>query len=79
MQLTVLYWMILAVSHNTFASHLQDSWAQFIPNFLKFCTERDLVCTVGFALSFTICLVGAIILLWLIVTFVKCKKPDIRF
>ena len=79
LQLTVLYWLVLARSQNTFASHLEDSWAKFIPNFLKFCTEGDLVCTVGFALSFTICLIGALIILWLIVTIEKCRKPNLKY
>jgi hypothetical protein len=79
LQLTLLYWMALAPSYDLFASHLTDSWAYFVPNFLKFCTFGDLVCQLGFALSFTICLLGVILLLWLIVTLEKCRKPDLRF
>lgn len=79
LQLALLYWMVLAPTYDTFAAHLTDSWTYFIPNFLKFCTVGDLVCQLGFALSFTICLLGVIFLLWLIVTIEKCRKPDLRF
>lgn len=69
LQFVFLYWGILAPVYTTFGSFLSASWSKFIPNFLNFCTANDFVCTSGFALSFTICLLGAIILLFLIVTF----------
>jgi len=79
LQLTLLYWAILAPTFETFGSHLTDSWAKFIPNFLTFCTSGSLVCELGFALSFTICLLGVILLAWLIVMIIKCKRPDLHF
>lgn len=78
-QLVFLYAMVLAPMSETFGSHLDESWGKFVPNFLRFCTEGDLVCSLGFALSFTICLLGVIFLLWFIVTLEKCRKPDLKF
>ncbi len=74
-QFIFLYWGILATTYTTFGSFLSASWSRFIPNFLSFCSAKDFVCTSGFALSFTICLLGAILLLFLIVMFEKCRKP----
>ena len=37
-QMVMLFWISLAPTYDTFASHLDKSWSEFIPNFLKFCT-----------------------------------------
>jgi hypothetical protein len=66
-QLTYLYFMVLAPTSGAFSEWLRFSWSEFIPNFLKFCSNNDLVCTEGFALSFSICLVGVLFLLLIIV------------
>lgn len=44
LQLTYLYVGVLASGSAIFSNALDYSWAQFIPNFLKFCTSGDLVC-----------------------------------
>lgn len=68
-QMVLLFWMSLAPTYSVFASHLDESWSKFIPNFLTFCKPGEIVCELGFALSWTICVLGAILLLLLIVTF----------
>lgn len=78
-QMVFLFWMTLAPTQTSFASHLKESWSKFVPNFLTFCQPGEIVCELGFALSWTICLLGVIMFLFLIVTFEKCKKPDLRF
>lgn len=75
LQIVYLFAQVLRANDDTFGSHLKDSWAKFIPNFLKFCTSGDLVCSVGFALSWTICLVGVILVFCLIVMFEKRRRP----
>lgn len=75
LQIVLLFALVLQPNHDMFGSHLEDSWAEFIPNFLKFCTTGDLVCSLGFALSWTICLVGVILIFGLIVAFEKRRRP----
>ncbi len=67
-QLSYLFAAILGFSSNTFSRDLDDSWVNFSNNFFSFCTTGDVVCTLGFQLSFTICLLGAILILLLIVS-----------
>ena len=78
-QLTYLYFLVLAPTSGAFSNALGFSWSKFIPNFLKFCTDGDLVCEQGFALSFIICLLGVLFLLLIIVNIQKCRKPDLRY
>jgi len=78
-QLTYLYFMVLAPMSGAFSNWLDFSWSKFIPNFLKFCVSGDVVCEEGYALSFTICLVGVLLLLFIIVSIEKCRKPDLRY
>lgn len=75
LQIVFLFAGVLQTNSDMFGSHLKDSWAEFIPNFLKFCTTDDLVCSLGFALSWTLCLVGVILIFFLIVTFEKRRRP----
>lgn len=75
-QLTYMYFAILA-STNALSLSLVNSWSTFIPNFLTFCTYGDIVCQSGYALSFTICLIGAIIIAFITVLIIRIKNPDI--
>jgi hypothetical protein len=71
---------LVATNWAIFASYLNDSWLQFIPNFYSnYCDAGGFVCTVGYALCFGTVLVGVIILALIITGIEKCRKPNIRF
>jgi hypothetical protein len=79
-QMTYIFASVLAISNVTFSDNLNDSWVPFPENFLSgICTSGDLVCSIGFQLSFTICLIGVLLILLLIVTIEKCRKPELKF
>jgi hypothetical protein len=81
-QLVFLYWVIISPQSSTFGSHLKSSWVYFIPNFLTFCNSQDsqdIVCAIGGQLSFTVCLLGAIIITFFIVAILKCKKSSVKY
>lgn len=68
MQFVYLWAVLLGASSATFGNNLNNTWVPWNYNFLSFCTAGDLVCTTGFQLSFTICLVGVLLLLLFIVS-----------
>ena len=79
--LQIFYLLFLSLGSGTkiFSSYLDSSWVLFPHNFYVFCSSGDLVCTVGFPLSFTSCLIAFLLIMRIIVAFEKCRKPEIRF
>lgn len=67
LQIFYLFYLGLASTTTIFSSYLGDSCALFPRNFYIFCVSGDLVCTIGFPLSFTSCLVAFLIFLRLVV------------
>ena len=78
-QMTYCYYLVLRPTITSFGSHLSYSWALFIPNYLTSCNSGDMVCHAGFGLSFTICLIGAILILLLLVSMAKFRRPELKF
>lgn len=78
-QLTYCYSIVLRPTLASFGSYLSYSWAQFIPNYLTNCKSGDMVCQAGFGLSFTICLIGAILILLILMLLGKCRNPELKF
>ena len=78
-QLLYLFYISLASTSTIFSTYLEISWAQLGYNLFTFCKTGDLICTLGFQLSFTSCLVGVILLAFLITRIVACSKPRISF
>ena len=79
LQLFYLFYLGLGNSLIMFSKYLSDSWVLFDQNFFVFCNEGDLLCTIGFPLSFTSCLMVFLIALKIIVLFEKCRKQQIRY
>lgn len=75
MQFLYLFYIAFAPTAAIFSSYAEISWAAITQNFYIFCTSGDLVCTLGFQLSYTSCLVGTILLALIITKIVACKKP----
>ena len=65
----------LTSSSGIFSTSLEISWADIPQNFYIFCQSGDLVCTLGFQLSFTSCLIVTILLAFIITRIIACKKP----
>lgn len=62
----------LAMYTTSFSTHLGISFADFNYNFLTFCTNGDIVCTLGFQLSFGCVLVGLILLFAIFIGLHRC-------
>jgi hypothetical protein len=77
MQMAYYFAATMAVS--TFSANLGTSLANFNYNFLTFCESGDLVCSLGFQLSFASCLVGALIFFFVVVMLQKCCRPHLRY
>lgn len=75
MQFLYLFYIAFAPTAAIFSSYAEISWASIAQNFYIFCTTGDLVCTLGFQLSYTSCLVVSILLALIITKIVACKKP----
>lgn len=73
------YYFAATMAATTFSSKLGTSLANFNYNFLTFCESGDLVCSLGFQLSFASCLVGVLIFFFIVVVFQKCCRPHIRY
>ena len=79
LQIFYLLFLGLASSTSIFSGYLDESWVLFPRNFYIFCTTGDLVCTVGFPLSFTSCLIGFLLIVKIIVAIEQCRKKELRF
>ena len=77
--LFLFYVSILSSGSAIFSKYLFLSWADISANIYVFCSSGDLVCALGFQLSFTSCFVAFILLVGLIVIIVKCKKPEAKY
>ena len=79
MQFLYLFYIAFASSSMIFSTYTEIAWAAIPENFYIFCVTGDLVCTLGFQLSYTSCLVVAILLALIITKIVACKKPEAVF
>lgn len=77
--LQMCYFFSSLMSFNCFSSNLGSSISNFNSNFLTFCQSGDIVCTLGFQLSFAAVIVGIMLLILIIVAFQKCSQPHIRY
>ena len=60
----------LGTTSTIFSNKIKYSWAAFDKNFLNpLCEEGDLVCTIGFQLSFGCCLLAFLLIMRVIVYF----------
>lgn len=64
----------------SFSNHLSISFASFPYNFLSFCQSGDLVCTLGFQLSFGAVLIGFLLMTALFIGLQRCcgKKLEME-
>ena len=74
--LQIFYLLYLGINTQQimFSGYLGNSWVNFNANFYKFCTAGDFICTVGFPLSFGSCLVGVMLLFYVLVAIERRKK-----
>jgi hypothetical protein len=79
LQMAYLFSGLMAFSSSTFSTNLSVSVVNFNHNFLTFCSAGDVVCTQGFQLSFTVCSAGLLFLLFIVVSFEKCRRPELRY
>ena len=80
--LQIFYLLFLGLASSStsiFSGYLDESWVLFPRNFYVFCTTGDLVCTVGFPLSFTSCLIGFLLIVKIVVAIEQCRKKELRF
>lgn len=69
-----------STSGPVFSTYLSRSWIDFMPSFLNSqCTTGDFVCTYGGLISWTIGVIGALILLFIIVKIIACRKPSVTY
>lgn len=64
----------LAMYSNSFSTYLNISFIGFDYNFFTFCTKGDLVCTLGFQLSFGSVLICFLFLIAIFVRMQNCGK-----
>ena len=67
LQIFYLFYLGQASTSTIFSTHLDESWVLFPRNFYIFCQSGDLICMVGFPLSFTSCLIVFLLLMRIIV------------
>ena len=77
MQMSYLFG--LAMYSTSFSTNLTASFTNFGKNFLSFCTKGDLVCTLGFQLSFASVLIVVLLLMAIFVALHRCGKKDLEF
>ena len=77
LQMSYYFGTIMAAA--SFSTNLSTSVVAFNYNFLTFCSSGDIVCTLGFQLSFGVVLVGIILLLLISVLFMKCCGKSTSF
>lgn len=70
MQMSYLFG--LAMYSTSFSSNLTISFTSFSYNFLSFCSNGDIVCTLGFQLSFGIVLIGFLLLVAIFIGLQRC-------
>lgn len=70
--LQMSYYFGLIMATTSFSTNLYTSVVAFNYNFLTFCTSGDVVCTLGFQLSFGVVLVGIILFFLISILFMKC-------
>lgn len=75
----VSYFFAATMLPSAFSNTLGTSLVNFDYNFLLFCSSGDLVCSLGFQLSFGVAVAGALLFLLLVVSIVKCSKPHVKF
>lgn len=74
------YIFALAMYPSAFSANLSTSFVNFNYNFLSFCSGNDLVCTLGFPLSFGIVVGGFLLLIAFFIGLQKCcGKPKVEF
>lgn len=79
-QLFYIFTMLFAVGMTTFSQNLGYSWISFIPSFLtNYCSNGDFLCSYGYLITPTIVLLGFILLMFIILKIVACKKPEVRY
>ena len=78
-QFMYLWGMVIFSGSWEFSDHLGYSWFSFMPSFLDgLCTNGDFICTAGGQLSWTICFVGAFLILMMIVSIEKCRRDNLK-
>ena len=78
-QFMYLWGMVIFGCTWEFSDHLGYSWFSFMPSFLNdLCTAGDFVCTAGGQLSWTICFIGFLSILMLIVSIEKCRRDNLK-
>lgn len=74
------YIFALTMYPTAFSAHLSTSFVNFNYNFLNFCSGTDLVCTLGFPLSFGIAVGGFLLLIAIFIGLQKCcGKSKVEF
>jgi hypothetical protein len=74
-QLVYLYAITLAPNTAPFARHLHDSWTLFFPNFfVNECSAGQMLCVVGYAISFTVCIVALTVIIFGAVAIQKFRE-----
>jgi hypothetical protein len=73
------YIFALAMYSTSFSANLAISFTNFNLNFLTFCTSGDIVCTLGFQLSFGVVLIGLLLLIAIFVGIQRCcGRPNLE-
>lgn len=74
LQMFYAFAIVLSSQSTLFSNSLTNSWVGFDKNIFFFCTSGELVCTVGFPLSFGSCLLVFLLIMRLIVLIETCRK-----
>ena len=75
----VLYISIFVSNSSVFSSHLNLIAGQINHNFYIFCSSSDLICTIGFQLSFLSCLAIVLIITFIVTKIISCYVDGASF
>ena len=79
LQLSYFYGVAYLTTTNFFSTYLDYACIDFQANLLTFCDSTDIVCSLGFPLSFAGVLAAFLFVVFIFTAIQKCCGKDIRF
>ncbi len=79
MQFMFIWGLVILNTTTVFSDHLGVSCWTFFPSFFSsLCFTGDLLCTAGGQMTWTVCFVGAFLILMIIVNIMKCRRQNLK-